>query len=89
MDNKILNSDEMKNVGLKFINERLKLTEEELGQLTFHNVEEINALYISLPTKTGFGLIVGNDGQILYANSSVSLDTHLEEYKKGRRTSLN
>ena len=86
MDNRILNSEEMKNVGLKFINERLKLTEEELGQLTFHNVEEINALYISLPTKTGFGLIVGNDGQVLYANSSVGYDTHIEEYKKGRRT---
>lgn len=89
MDNRILNNEEMKNVGLKFINERLKLTEEELGQLTFHNVEEINALYISLPTKTGFGLIVGNDGQVLYANSSVNPNTHIEEYKKGRRTSLN
>ena len=88
MDNRILNIEEMKNVGLKFINERLKLTEEELGQLTFHSLDELNALYISLPTKTGFGLIVGNDGQVLYANSSVNPDVHIEEFKKGRRTSL-
>lgn len=38
--------------------------------------------------RVGFGLIVGNNGQVLYANSSVGYDAHIEEYKKGRRTSL-
>ena len=86
MDNKIFTNEEMKNLGIKIISEKLKLTEEELGQLTFRYLNELDALYISLPTKTGFGLIVGNDGQVLYANSSVDYDMHIEEYKKGRRT---
>ena len=83
-----LTKEEIKDLGIKFIKEKLNLSEDDLGQLTFRDLDDLNALYISLPTKTGFGLIVGNDGQVLYANSGVSFDVHVEEYKKGRRTSI-
>ena len=47
-----------------------------------------DAIYLSIPTKGGGSLIVGADGQALYAVSAVGFDKHLEEYNKGRRTPL-
>lgn len=53
-----------------------------------HAIEGSDALYFSIPVKGGDSLIVGTDGQVLYANSSVEYERHLEEYKKGTRTPL-
>ena len=86
MDNKILNYEEEKEVGINFIKRRIKLEDEEFNMIEFEKLEELNALYIVLPLKGGFGIIVGNDGELLYANSSVSFERHIEEFKKGRRT---
>lgn len=53
-----------------------------------HDIEGLNAIYVSIPEKGGASLIVGEDGNVLYANSSVSYDVHVSEYKNGRRTPI-
>jgi hypothetical protein len=51
-------------------------------------IKDIDALYFSEPVKGGQSLIVGQDGTVLYVNSSVGYTQHLQEYKNGRRTPL-
>lgn len=46
------------------------------------------ALYFSIPVKGGGSLIVADDGSVLYANSSVSPQTHIDVFLKGRRTPI-
>jgi len=67
----------------------------KLLKLSFEDIEknstwlsEYNALYISVPIKGGDSLIVSNEGDVLYADSSVSYDLHLSEFLNGRRTPL-
>lgn len=38
------------------------------------------------PTRGGRSLILGDDGGILFANSSVAPDSHIQAYKDGKRT---
>ncbi len=47
-----------------------------------------DALYVSIMVRGGDSLLIGNDGRFLYADSSVSFQEHLSEYRKGRRTEL-
>lgn len=49
-------------------------------------IEECNALYFSMPEKGGHSIIIGEDGGLLYADSSVGYSRHLEMYKQGKRT---
>ena len=65
----------------------LKIPPEEAEKYCEFLNEE-SALYISVPVKGGASLLIAKDGSVLYANSSVSFDTHLREFKKGRRTPL-
>ena len=65
----------------------LKLPVEEITDYS-EVFEEENALYVSVPVKGGASLLVADDGTVLYANSSVSLDVHLREFKNGRRTPI-
>jgi hypothetical protein len=51
-------------------------------------IEDIGALYFSEPIKGGVSLIVGEDGTVLFADSSIGYSKHLEEFKNGRRTPL-
>lgn len=51
-------------------------------------IDEDSLVYVSVPDKGGESLIVGQDGDVLYANSSVGYSRHLEEYKKGNRTPI-
>lgn len=51
-------------------------------------IAEADAMYFSVPEKGGGSLIIGNDGGILYADSSVGYKRHLEAYLKGIRTPL-
>lgn len=52
-------------------------------------IEECNALYFSIPEKGGHSLIIGEDGGLLYADSSVGFTKHLQCYKEGKRTEYN
>lgn len=51
-------------------------------------IKEDSAIYVSIPEKGGASLIVGQDGEVLYADSSIGYSRHLEEYKKGNRTPI-
>ena len=51
-------------------------------------IKDSNAIYISIPERGGASLIVGEDGQVLYADSSIGYSKHLEEYNNGRRTPI-
>ena len=63
----------------------LKLPAEEIAEYSVV-FEEENALYVSVPVKGGASMLIADDGTVLYANSSVSLDDHIREFKNGRRT---
>ena len=65
----------------------LKLPENEIAEYS-EIFEEENALYVSVPIKGGASLLIADDGSVLYASSSVSLDVHLREFKNGRRTPI-
>ena len=51
-------------------------------------IEDDHALYISVPEKGGASLIVGQDGEVRYADSSVGYSRHIAEYKRGTRTPI-
>lgn len=66
----------------------LKVSEDEIREYSF-DLENTDAVYISIPKKGGDSLIISANGEVLYANSSVSFDVHLHEFLSGRRTPLN
>ncbi len=75
--------------------EKMKETAARLLQLSAQEAEEYGeylpeekAFFLSVPVKGGASLLVAEDGSVLYANSSVSFDVHLREFKNGRRTPL-
>lgn len=53
-----------------------------------HEIDGVDAVYFSVPVKGGDSLIVSFTGEVLYANSSVGYDEHLNEFVKGTRTPL-
>lgn len=65
----------------------LKLDSEEIRSYT-SPIEGSEAIYVSVPTKGGDSLIVSPEGEVLYANSSVSYDVHVREFLAGRRTPI-
>ena len=65
----------------------LNISTSEAKQFS-HEIEDIDALYFSIPVKGGDSLIVSYNGEVLYANSSISYDEHLNEFRKGMRTPL-
>ncbi len=83
MEEKVLSREEQIKLGA----ELLHLTYEEAENYT-HEIDNSDAIYISVPIRGGDSLIVGTDGQVLYANSSIDPKKHLEEYNKGRRTPI-
>ena len=52
------------------------------------NKTQDSLVYVSIPEKGGESIIIGKDGDVLYADSSVGYTRHLEEYKKGTRTPI-
>ena len=86
MDNneKTLTKEEQIELGKKL----LKLN----GEATIIDLSKkdsnIDAVYICEPVIGGSSIIVGSNGTVLYANSSVDPDVHLVEFKKGRRTNI-
>jgi hypothetical protein len=51
-------------------------------------VEDNGALYVSVPVKGGVSIIIGKDGTVLFADSSIGYSRHLQEFEGGRRTPL-
>ena len=74
--------------------EQIKLA-SELLQIPYNEakeycstIENSKALYFGVPVKGGSAIIVGEDGQVLYADSSIGYSQHVEEYNNGRRTPI-
>ena len=51
-------------------------------------IPESNDLYLSVPTRGGISLIVGEDGSVLRATSAMGFDQHYDAFKRGERTPL-
>lgn len=49
-------------------------------------VQKADAFYFWKASRGGGALLVASDLSMLYANSSVSFDAHLEAFLEGRRT---
>lgn len=77
-----------KNEQIQLIARLLKIDTKEVEQYS-DVIEELNALYFSVPEKGGHSFIVGDDGSFLYADSSIDFVKHLEMFKAGKRTEYN
>lgn len=73
---------------IQLIAKLFKMNEKEVEQFCGY-IEACNALYFSIPEKGGDSLIVGEDGSVLYADSSVGYTNHLKYFQEGKRTSIN
>ena len=51
-------------------------------------IPDSNDLYLSVPTRGGISLIVGEDGSVLRATSAMGFDQHYDAFKRGERTPL-
>ena len=71
---------------------REKLAAEFLGipladaQVNQRDLPEENATYFWEIGRGGGALIVGKDGRVLFANSSVAFDVHADAFARGQRT---
>lgn len=76
------------------IEEKYKLAAELLKQ-DFKTIEEnseliqdLSAIYVSIPIKGGGSIIIADDGSVLYADSSVGYTQHVKAFKEGIRTPI-
>ena len=76
-----------KESAIKLAAKLLQISIEEANEYG-HVIDDIDAMYFSIPIKGGDSLIVSNNGEVLYANSSVSYDDHVNEFHKCTRTPL-
>lgn len=76
-----------KDYAVSLASKLLKFSSEEAATYAYE-VEEHDIIYFSVPVKGGASLFVAPDGSVLFANSCVPYDLHLEEFLKGRRTPL-
>lgn len=73
---------------------REKLAAEFLGisladaQVNQRDLPEEHATYFWEIGRGGGALIVGEDGRVLFANSSVSFDAHTDAFASGQRTNI-
>jgi hypothetical protein len=61
-------------------------TDEATVAANHRRLPDDRAVYVWTPGRGGAGLIVGHDGTVLWANSSISPEQHLEAFRGGRRT---
>jgi len=64
--------------------ELLKIS-EEVATETARRLEDVDALYVYNPIRGGGSLILEDEDSYLFAASSIPFETHLAEFKKGRR----
>ena len=67
---------------------RLLMISAEQAEKCSGKIDEVSAMYFSVPEKGGGSLIIGDDGGVLYADSSVGYKRHLLAYKQGIRTPI-
>lgn len=76
-----------KNKCVELASKLLQISVEEVSQCS-GIIEEHNLFYVSIPTKGGSSLIIDENNEVLYADSSIGYTKHLEEYLKGTRTPM-
>lgn len=79
----MLNKEEQ----IKLASELLRIPYKEAEKYC-SPIENSKALYFGVLIRGGDSLIVGEDGQVLYSNSSIDYAQHVKEYNNGRRTPL-
>lgn len=65
----------------------MKLSIDEVKS-NYAIIDSNGALYFSETFKGGRSIIVGQDGTVLFADSSIGYDDHLQEFENGHRTPL-
>lgn len=60
----------------------------EEAKLYSSDTEYPDLTYYSMPVKGGDSLLVSDQGEVLYANSSISYEKHLREFQNGTRTPI-
>ena len=65
----------------------LKISIEEAQEYCMP-LDNLNAFYFSVPLKGGGSLIILNENEVLFANSSVSFEEHIKAFSQGIRTPL-
>jgi len=81
----IFTNEDIKNCDL-IAKEYLDLDENTLS-LNRQSLKEIYSCYYSEPDEDGNALIVCKDGSFLHANKLISLELHIEAFKRGIRSS--
>lgn len=76
-----------RNDKIKLAAKLLMITAEQAEKYS-GKIDEVSAMYFSVPEKGGGSLIISDDGGVLYADSSVGYKRHLEAYKQGIRTPI-
>ena len=76
-----------RNEQIKLAAKLLMITAEQAEKYS-GQIDEVSAMYFSIPEKGGGSLIIGDDGGVLYADSSVGYKRHLDAYKQGIRTPI-
>lgn len=75
------------NEQIELVVKLLKLTIDEVKS-NYGIIDSNGTLYFSEPFKGGRSIIIGQDGTVLFADSSIGYDEHLQEFENGRRTPL-
>lgn len=65
--------------------ELLEITLDELEENSAH-LDDIGALYVSVPTKDGCSILIADDGSVLFGNSAISFTQLIAEFNRGKRT---
>ena len=65
----------------------LGMTIEE-AKLSFEDLPEDQAMYFWNPLIGGGAVIIGEDGDCLFADSSIGFEDHIAEYKAGKRSAI-
>lgn len=67
--------------------ELLKISLEEVEENSVY-LDDIEALYVSVPTKDGCSILIANDGSVLFGSSAFSFAQLISEFEQGKRTPL-
>ncbi|HBN86461.1 MAG TPA: hypothetical protein DDZ89_21800 [Clostridiales bacterium] len=79
----MLQPEEQIALAAKLLKVTIEVVQENCGFIGLNK-----ALYYCNSVKGGDALMVGQDGTVLFADSSVGYNKHLYEFQQGRRTPL-
>ena len=63
-----------------------KLLNVPADNLKIKSLENEQGYYVWQPIRGGSALMIANDGSVLFANSSLTFEEHLQAFRNGQRT---